>query len=49
MFFVGCVICYFFIKKYGVNKAYQEEIYKFFFKAEFESSKKIPLARKASN
>ncbi|WP_336939759.1 hypothetical protein [Acinetobacter pittii] len=43
MFFVGCVISYFFIKKYGINKAYQEEIYKFFFKAEFESSKKYPL------
>jgi len=46
MFFVGCVICYFFIKKYGVNKYYQEEIYKFFFKAEFESSKKYPWLEK---
>lgn len=46
MFFVGCVISYFFIKKYGVNKAYQEEIYKFFFKAEFESSKKYPWLEK---
>ncbi len=46
MFFVGCVICSFFIKKYGVNKAYQEEIYKFFFKAEFESSKKYPWLEK---
>lgn len=46
MFFVGCVISYFFIKKYGINKAYQEEIYKFFFKAEFESSKKYPWLEK---
>ena len=38
---VYCWLCYmlFFIRKYGINKAYQEEIYKFFFKAEFESSK----------
>lgn len=46
MFFVGCVICYFFMKKYGVNKSYQEEIYKIFFKAEFESSKKYPWLEK---
>ncbi|OTM95296.1 hypothetical protein B9X66_03485 [Acinetobacter pittii] len=46
MFFVGCVICYFFIKEQGINKAYQEEIYKFFFKAEFESSKKYPWLEK---
>lgn len=46
MFLVGCVICYFFIKKYGVNKTYQEEIYKFFFKAEFEYSKKYPWLEK---
>lgn len=46
MFFLGCTVCYFFIKKYGVNKAYQEEIYKIFFKAEFESSKKYPWLEK---
>ncbi|HFG6920993.1 Uncharacterised protein [Acinetobacter baumannii] len=51
MFIVGCVICYFFIRKYGINNAYQEEIYKLFFKAEFESSKKYhwlekPLIKK---
>ena len=38
---VHCWLCYmlFFIRKYGINNAYQEEIYKLFFKAEFESSK----------
>ena len=46
MFFLGCAVCYFFIKEHGINKAYQEEIYKFFFKAEFESSKKYPWLEK---
>lgn len=50
---VHCWLCYmlFFIRKYGINNAYQEEIYKLFFKAEFESSKKYrwlekPLIKK---
>ncbi|MGB8810915.1 MAG: hypothetical protein WCD17_16290 [Acinetobacter calcoaceticus] len=46
MFFLGCTVCYFFIKEYGINKVYQEEIYKFLFKAEFESSKKYPWLEK---
>jgi hypothetical protein len=26
MFFLGCAVCYFFIKEHGINKDYQEEL-----------------------
>ena len=47
---VYCWLCYmlFFIRKYGINKAYQEEIYKFFSKPNL-NLQKIPLVRKASS
>lgn len=41
-----CFFFIFFIKKHGVGKTYQENIYKLFFQAEFESSKKFPWLEK---
>lgn len=45
-FVAGCCICLLFIKKIGVNKAFQEKIYSKFFQAEFEASKKYPWLEK---
>ncbi|WP_336042495.1 hypothetical protein [Acinetobacter dispersus] len=45
-FVVGCYMCLLFIKKVGVNKAFQEKIYSKFFQAEFEASKKHPWLEK---
>ncbi|WP_343581756.1 hypothetical protein [Acinetobacter sp.] len=42
----GFYLCFLFIKKVGMNKAFQEKIYSKFFQAEFESSKKYPWLEK---
>lgn len=45
-FVAGCYMCLLFIKKVGMNKAFQEKIYSKFFQAEFEASKKYPWLEK---
>lgn len=45
-FVAGCYMCLLFIKKVGMNKAFQEKNYSKFFQAEFEASKKYPWLEK---
>ncbi|ENX14476.1 hypothetical protein F895_02431 [Acinetobacter sp. CIP 64.2] len=42
----GFYLCFLFIKRVGVNKAFQEKIYSKFFQAEFDASKKHPWLEK---
>lgn len=46
MFFFACYFCWVFIKKYGVNKEFQQKIYSLFFQAEFSYSHKYPFLEK---
>lgn len=45
-FIFGFYLCFLFIKRVGVNKAFQEKIYSKFFQAEFDTSKKHPWLEK---
>ncbi|ENV08693.1 hypothetical protein F966_02808 [Acinetobacter higginsii] len=45
-FIFGFYLCFLFIKRVGVNKAFQEKIYSKFFQAEFDASKKHPWLEK---
>lgn len=46
MLFFGCYLFFKLIKKFRINKEFQEFVYSKFFQAEFESSKKYPWLEK---